>query len=334
MPDPPEPAHFELALDAWVLSRYPDVAAALREPALSQDKARGAANKSSLRPGVLAALSPSKLDQCQREMEHLAGDLITRLPAGRPIDLVSQVIRPWTLAIAILVLGLGPSEERRLVRLARDRCDDEHGPVRTLRRKWANAEFERLFRGRDIEKSTFIGVSETLPAFLANAWLVLLRHPVEFARLRARPELMPKATEELLRYAGLVHSLTRFATAQIDLAGVRIAKGDRVILRLASANRDPEQIPDPGRLDLGRRPSGHIALGAGPHSCPGMTLLRMAVAAATSAFLERSKEAEIVSDVEWRRGSTLVSPKRLMVVLGAMEGGTLSRAEPPGSAVR
>jgi cytochrome P450 len=321
MPDPPEPAHFDLGVSAWVLSRYADVVAALREPALRQEKPRGKSSpsdggsKSPLRTGVLAALSPWRLEEYQRPMEVLARDLMGRLPVGCPVDLLNDVIRPWTLSVAMLVLGVTLAEEGRLVRLVRDRSNDEAGLVSALRRKLATAKYERLFRGRAVEKSTFIGISETLPAFLASAWLALLRHPLELDRLRAQPELMPRAIDELLRYVGLVHSLVRYATSQIDLAGIRIAAGDRVILKLASANRDPEQFPDPGRLDLTRRLAGHIALGSGPHSCAGVTMLRLAASVATRALLDRFTEVGIAGEIEWRRGSTLVSPARLPMVL-------------------
>jgi hypothetical protein len=69
-----------------------------------------------------------------------------------------------------------------------------------LRRRLANAQFEKLVKnGRTLNKSVFLGTSQTLPAFLSNAWLALLRHPTEYARLRAEPYLMPRAIEELLR---------------------------------------------------------------------------------------------------------------------------------------
>jgi cytochrome P450 len=292
------------------------VLAALREPALCQEKPGGKKlEQKSHRAGVLAALSPARLDECHLPIEALARDLIGQLPVGRPVDLVREVIQPWTLAVALLVLRVSPEEERRLLRVVRDRSDDKAGPVRAIRRKLANAEFERIFLGRAVEKSTFIGISETLPAFLANAWLALLLHPLELDRLRAQPDLMSRAIDELLRYAGLVHSLVRYASAQIDLAGVRIAQGDRVILKLASANRDPEQFSDPCRLDLTRRLTGHIALGSGPHSCAGVALLRLAAAVATRAFLERFTEVSVAGDIEWRRGSTLLSPGCLPVIL-------------------
>lgn len=247
----------------------------------------------------------------QRAMESLADEMVAGLPAERPINLVHELIRPWTLAVAICILGANPTQGRWLKRVTRYRCAGERG----VRQKLANAAFDLHFRKRAAEKSVFTGISETLAGFLANAWLALLQHPVEFARLRAQPELMPKAIEELLRYAGLVHSLTRRATAEVAVGGVRMAKGDLVILKLAAANRDPEHFPEPDRLDLTRRAGGHLALGVGPHSCAGAMLLRVAAAVITSALAPRCTDVEFDGAVEWRRGSTLMSPESLKVVL-------------------
>ena len=112
------------------------------------------------------------------------------------------------------------------------------------------------------------------------------------ARLRAHPELLPGAIEELLRYAGIVRRVFRRATANVDLGGVRIAEGELAVLMLASANRDPEQFPDPDRLDLTRPITSHVALGTGRNSCVGAMLIRMAASVATGAltatFAERT----------------------------------------------
>ncbi len=237
--------------------------------------------------------------------------MIGCLPTDRPIDLVREFIQPWTLAVAMLVLDASPAEKRRLSRLARYRSASETG----LRRKFANASFEHFFRKRAADKSVFIGVSETLPGFLGNAWLALLRHRTELLRLRTQPWLVPAAVEELLRYAGLVHSLVRRSVASVKIGEAQIEVGDLVVLKLGSANRDPEQFPDPDTLNVTRRPSGHLGLGVGGHSCAGAMLLRTASAIATAAFVQRCTTAEFSAGIEWRRGSSLVSPASLPVIL-------------------
>jgi cytochrome P450 len=94
---------------------------------------------------------------------------------------------------------------------------------------------------------------------------------------------------------------------------LRIAQGDRVILRVASANRDPQQFPDPDRIDFSRRGPAHLALGFGPHSCAGAALIRMGVKVATRLFVKNFADAEICSAVEWQGGTGFRCPARLVV---------------------
>jgi cytochrome P450 len=308
-PAPPRPAYFDSVAGAWMLSRYADVRAALREPALRQESGE-CSTAPNARSEIFGALSPTRLAHWQQTIEPAARAIIDALPTDRPVDLLREVIRPWTAEVAILILRDGSERRQRLLRLAHDRSESTG-----LRRKLANIEFEYFFRGRPSEKSAFIGASETLPAFLANAWVALLRHPCQMARLRKQPDSMPQAVEELLRYAGLVHSLAREAASNVDLAGVRIARGDRVILKLASANRDPGQFTDPDRLDLGRRLSSQLALGQGEHACAGAVLVRAAFSTLTRALMETFSDLKLNGGIEWRWGEMLVSPARLPVRL-------------------
>jgi cytochrome P450 len=186
-----------------------------------------------------------------------------------------------------------------------------------LPKRLANAEFEKLDRTGAIPmgKSVFLGTSQTISFFLANAWLALLRNPAQLVRLRAEPDLMPRAIEELLRYAGVVHTLFRRATADVDLAGVRISKNERVVLRVGAANRDPAQFPEPDRLNITRRATGQLGLGAGPHSCVGALLVRMAAGIATTAFVSELAVTEMNSSIEWYRNCNVSTPASIRVLL-------------------
>jgi cytochrome P450 len=324
---PPLPAapFFDSAQNAWVLSRYGDVLAALREPALRQTGPQKATVK--VREGVLSVLSQSKISELQEQIEPMAYRIIAELPPDRPIDLVSEVIRPWSLAVTAIALGLDAAAGRKLAALQQHLSGNKDLAARqrsrgspksvwlAVQRKIANARLETLLRrvrSRGAQ-SLFMGLSQTLPDFLANAWLALLEHPSQLVRLRAEPHLMPRAVDELLRYIGLVHTLTREADQTLELAGVTIAQGARVVLKLALANRDPEHFTDPNSLDIARQNTGHLALGAGPHSCVGALMVRMAAISVTRAFAEKLATAELIGPVVWRRGSTLDSPSSLRV---------------------
>lgn len=97
---------------------------------------------------------------------------------------------------------------------------------------------------------------ETTVNLIANGVVALLEHPDQLARLRAEPELMPGAVEELLRYEGpLQAAFPLLATAPIEVGGVEIQAGDLVVPGLLAANRDAGYLPDADALDVGRRPS-------------------------------------------------------------------------------
>jgi len=324
----PEPAAalFDPAQNAWVLSRYRDVLAALREPALHQVVPKKAPVR--VREDVLSTLSQSKIAEWQEQIEPLADRIIAGLPPGGPVDLVSEVIRPWSLAVTITMLGLDAAAVRTLAALQPRLLSELPARQRSRRsfkslwlaaqRRIANARLQRLLRSVRMRgvQSLFLGLSQTLPEFLANSWLALLEHPFQLSRLRAEPHLVPRAIEELLRYSGPVHSLMREATQTIELGGVTITQGQRVIVKVALANRDPEQFPDPDSLDITRQNAGHLALGAGPHSCVGALLVRMAAISATRAFADKMAGVELVEPVVWRRGSVLQSPSCLRVHYG------------------
>ena len=316
-PPSPEAPFFDSAQNAWVLSRYRDVMAALRDPALRQAGPQKAPAR--VREDVMGALSQSKISEWQEQIEPLADRIIAELLPGGPVDLVGEVIRPWSLAVTNIVLGLDAADGRKLAALQPPLSQQSRRSFKSLgravQRRIANARLQKLLRRVRVPgaHSLYLGVSQTLPDFLANAWLALLEHPFQLARLRAEPQLMPKAMEELLRYSGPVHTLMREADQNVEFADVTIAQGQRVILKVALANRDPEHFPEPNSLDVTRQNAGHLGLGAGPHSCVGALLVRMAAISASRTFADKMVGAEIVEPVVWRRGSTLDSPSSLRV---------------------
>ncbi|MGK5546063.1 cytochrome P450 family protein [Streptomyces sp. URMC 127] len=123
---------------------------------------------------------------------------------------------------------------------------------------------------------------------ITTAMVNLLRHPAALARLRAEPELMPAAVEELMRLDSAFELTTwRFLAEDADLHGTRVPAGDSVIVSLCAANRDPERFPDPDTLDLDRAQGPHLAFGHGIHFCPGAALARIELQVALGTLLDR-----------------------------------------------
>jgi len=326
-PPPPQAAYFDAVADAWVLSRYADVMAAFREPRLwpigqrgeDQHAVRDETGKLHARDELLDLVSPAKVAQWQQRMEAQAQSAAERLPRGRPVDLLSEYALPWCLTLAMLVTGADADDRERLADLGSHvfagTGQPEDSPLGT-RAAAAGAELERIFEARVARtgEPTLVGISQTLPRLLINGWLALLRHPAEWARLRGQPDLMPRAIEELMRYASIVPALFRRAEEDVELGSVRIAKSQRVHLMVGSANRDPEQFPDPDRLDVTRRAATHMTLGMGRNSCVGAILIRMAAAATTGALLRKFGEAELTGTVEWSIGSGFCWPCAVYVI--------------------
>jgi cytochrome P450 len=194
---------------------------------------------------------------------------------------------------------------------------DPYDSLLRSRARGVKAELDRAFQTQPapLRSSTFVALSHTVACLLANSWVALAEWPDEYTKLRAHDDLLPKATEEFIRYAGIPRSLSRRAAADIEIGGVTIAQGEQVVLMVASANRDPAQFSDPNRLDVTRPAAGQLGFGAGPHSCVGSTLIRMALTVATGTLIATFPSMELAGPPAWRGGEGFRTPEALTVVL-------------------
>lgn len=132
---------------------------------------------------------------------------------------------------------------------------------------------------------------ETTTGMIGNAVDTLLRHPRQLALLRRRPELVPSAVDELLRYEpSLARTTLRVATEDIDIAGTVVPAGGIVSVALSAANRDPEVFPGPDGLDITRERGPHLSFGHGIHYCLGAPLARLQTETVLTALLDRYPE--------------------------------------------
>ncbi|MDQ4118590.1 MAG: cytochrome P450 [Actinomycetota bacterium] len=141
---------------------------------------------------------------------------------------------------------------------------------------------------------------ETTTNSIANAVLALLRCPDDLARLRAEPDLLAPAVEELLRFDGPIKVINRWVVAETEIRGRRISPGERVHLVLAAADRDPERFADPDRVDLARSPNPHVAFGKGIHACIGAQLARMETRIAVGRIVERLPGLALAAEPVWK----------------------------------
>jgi cytochrome P450 len=140
---------------------------------------------------------------------------------------------------------------------------------------------------------------ETTRNLIGNGFLALLRHPEELERLRARPDLLPNAVLELLRYDSSVQANRRVAREPLEVGGVEIPAGEKMLLLLGAANRDPARFVDPDRLDVARRGVRPLSFGGGLHFCLGAPLALMEAEIAISSLLRRLAGIEVAGPVEW-----------------------------------
>ncbi|GAA1185784.1 cytochrome P450 [Pseudonocardia alaniniphila] len=128
---------------------------------------------------------------------------------------------------------------------------------------------------------------ETTANMLGLGTFALLEHPEQLAELRADPDLMPGAVEELLRYLSIADIFFRYAVDDIEFGGETIGKGSTVIVSLLAANRDPERFENPDTLDVRREARGHLSFGHGIHQCLGQQLARIEMRAGFAGLLRR-----------------------------------------------
>jgi cholest-4-en-3-one 26-monooxygenase len=151
----------------------------------------------------------------------------------------------------------------------------------------------------------------------------LMANPEQYARLREHPELMESAVEEILRWASPVLHFRRTATADTELHGQRIAKGDKVVMWHISANRDEQVFTDPFRFDITRTPNNHVAFGGGgPHHCLGAYLARMQLRLMFTEIMTRIPDMRLAGEPELLRSNVLRGVKHMPVAFapGARAG--------------
>lgn len=139
---------------------------------------------------------------------------------------------------------------------------------------------------------------ETTASAMSFAFHYLATHPGERDRLIADPELVPRAVEELIRYAGSIHGLHRTVTNDVEMSGHTFLAGDTVVVNFAAANRDETVFPDANRCVLDRRENRHLGFGAGVHRCLGSNLARMEFQVGVERTLARLPDFRLAPGAE------------------------------------
>jgi cytochrome P450 len=148
------------------------------------------------------------------------------------------------------------------------------------------------------------GVDTTVHG-LAAALYAFATNPDQWLRLRGRPELARVAFDEAVRWQSPVQTFFRTATTDTRVAGSTIPEGEKILMFLGAANRDPRRWDRPDSFDLGRDPSGHVGFGMGIHQCVGQHVARLEAEALLTALARRVTRIELAGPPRRHHNNTL-----------------------------
>ena len=156
--------------------------------------------------------------------------------------------------------------------------------------------------------------NETTRHTISHTMNNLINNPDQLALLQERPDLIPWAVEEFLRYASPVYHFRRTATKDVDFNGVEIKQGQKIVPWFASGNRDDSIFENPNKFDVTRNPNEHMAFGrGGPHMCLGNALARIELRVMFEDLVSRVDKVERVGDVDFLRSNFVHGIKRMPV---------------------
>jgi cytochrome P450 len=325
----------------WI-SNYP-----LADSALVMDPPR----HTRLRALINRAFSTSVITRIEPFVRQLAARIAADLPAGRSVDFVESFATPMPMGVIGELLGLSPDVHPRLMHwaehLARFTSIGPHdtGQQEAMRTTVdeARGHFEQVLEERrrdpgenlvsDLLRSRVGGEALTDTELLGFMFLLLigglettlhlLSHtahrfqlqPELMTRVRAEPALIPRFIDEVLRHEPPVHGMMRLAVQELELGGVRVPGGARMLLLMGSANRDEARFPDPDRFDLDRPGPQNLPFGHGIHFCLGSQLARLEARLATEALLARfTRLTPGDGPVQWNNSLIVRGPTKLPLV--------------------
>ncbi|MGW0005140.1 cytochrome P450 [Nocardia grenadensis] len=304
---------------------------------------------SRLRKLVAKAFTSRRVAELRPRTREIVDEKLTALErAGAPADLVEGFALPLPVTVICEMLGVPPGDQHRFrdfsdailsttaytreqIESARDSLETYLAEVVAERRQRPTDDLlGALVAARDNEDrlserelvnlgvGLLIAGHETTANQIANFTYVLLTQREYWELLRAEPQLIPGAVEELLRYVqlGAGAGQPRVATEDVVLSGVTVRAGDSVFVNTQAANRDENVFDDPESLDLTRQRNPHVAFGYGAHHCLGAQLARVELQVALEALLERFPSLRLsppLDEIPWKSGLLVRGPKQLLV---------------------
>jgi hypothetical protein len=264
--------------------------------------------------------------------ERLADDLVAR----RRVDAIPDIAEAYPLSVFPAAVGLGPEGLENLLPYGTMVFNafgprNAHFEASTARAAevigWINRQCARENLAPDglgatvwaavdggeitadeapllVRSLLSAGLDTTIIA-IGNGLYALAAHPEQWRALRENPALVRPGFDEVLRWESPIQTFFRTTTAPVPLGGVALPADAKILLFLASANRDPRRWDDPTRFDVARKASGHVAFGAGIHMCVGQMLARLEFEMVLAALIPRVQRLEIVAEPERKLNNSL-----------------------------
>lgn len=301
---------------------------------------------------VLPAFTRAALDSWRPIIERLAAETVDDVVANPGCDVVQRLAIPMPVRLIAQLLGVPDTDVddfRRWSEASVQITDIDVTPrgarklVGSVRGSWAmHRYFTRQFalgglKGSDTilgrllaeneagslpDRELFyfamlllLAGNETTTNLLGGMFDTLAAHPEQYDLLRANPDLIPMAVEELLRYLSPAQNVYRTALTDYRVGDTTIPAGARIMLSIGAANRDPRAFDEPDAFLVNRNPSQHMTFGFGAHLCIGAQLTRMEAQAVLRELVTRVDRISVVGATRWSTNSLLRGPTRLAVRL-------------------
>lgn len=294
---------------------------------------------------------PPNLKSLEAKVNALAKEYIDRMEAlGNTCDFARDVAVWYPLRVIMTVLGVPPEDEGFMLKLTQEifgasdpemkRAEDAttfnantitdffnyFGAITADRRKNPRDDVASVIANAKINGETisdfealsyYIIVAtaghDTTSSTTAGGLLALMQNPDEFAKLRANPDLLSSAVDEMIRWVTPVKNFFRTATEDVELRGKKIKKGDNLLMCYWSGNRDEDVFDDPFAFKVDRSPNKHIAFGYGAHLCLGQHLAKMEIRSLYRELLSRLDTVELAGDPAWVEANFVSGLKRLPI---------------------
>ncbi|MEU1011662.1 cytochrome P450 [Streptomyces sp. NPDC005890] len=299
-----------------------------------------------LRRSVAAAFTAKGVERVRARARAVLAELVDDLlQGGPPADLTAAVLGPFPIAVICELMGVPAGDRHSMHTWTQLILSAAHGKdVSETAKREMSAYFADLIAlrgnstGEDVtsllgaavgrgevtpEEATGLAVllqigGEAVTNNSGQMFYLLLTRPGLLKRLRAEPELRPRAVDELLRWIPHRNAvgLSRIALQDVEIGGVRIRAGDPVYVSYLAANRDPAVFTDPDTIDFSRSPNPHVAFGFGPHYCPGGMLARLEEELLMDTLLDRIPGLRLAvppDQVTFHKGTLIRGPESLPV---------------------